>query len=369
MNALAFAGLGWMQNDYSLVQRGLRLYTKALQQTNRVLQDPHSSAAQSDAVLASCRILSLFEMYRRLPSATTARAQTVDWQSHIDGSCRLIQLRGLAKHSTEHGIKLYDAIRLTAIIHGIAKRRPNAFINLSWDIYKYRRKTLRDELFEIMSTIPDLYQRFDAVGARTKSELNLLELRRNVAPAVELLQDLLVVAGRLQIWEARAIQLCQRKQSSSPVKVEKGKPGETLMDFCTLFGDGFFATCANYWASCLKVFPTARLLRQQILALPGSPMNLPALPSWMDAEQPAHNLADITPHFFRPGAGFATAQSAVFPLGAVLFYLARTGRRESPVFMRMMNIFTNSKTGGVMRDFVQSIVDFAVEYASGRGIP
>ena len=348
-----------MREDCNLVQHGLRLYTKALQQTNKILQKPESETAKSDAVLASCRILSMFEMYRRLPSSSkpVKQAQTTDWQSHIDGSCRLIQLRGLTKHCAGHGATLYDAARFTAIIHGIARRRPNALTNTSWDTYWYRRKTLRDALLDIMSTIPDLYRRYDRVKADLTPPMSVIELRS----AIDLIGQFLNASQRLRAWEARATRLCQKRHMPIDPRGSESCQAWKLIDLCTKYGDGFFYTCANYWASCLKIFPTARLLYQQLLSITvhSNLQSLPELPAWTNPEPAAQNLAETTWYFFRPTAGLIAAQSAVFPVGAALFYFARTGRRDSAVFTKMLDAFASAKTGAVMLDFVTDIVDRA----------
>ena len=154
VRALAFTGLGWMRNEPPLVQHGLHLYARALRATNTLLRDP--VAMQSDNVLACCRVLSVYEMFRRTATApSTGDNQVIDWQRQIDGVCRLVQLRGPERHISGHGRSLFDATRYTAVIYGIASRQSNRFISSAWVLP--REKSLRDELFDIVSMVSGLY--------------------------------------------------------------------------------------------------------------------------------------------------------------------------------------------------------------------
>ena len=62
LTACAVSALGCSNADYALLQSGTGFYAKALRATNKALQDP--VRAQSDAVLASCKLLSLYENFR-----------------------------------------------------------------------------------------------------------------------------------------------------------------------------------------------------------------------------------------------------------------------------------------------------------------
>ena len=57
VNALATSILGRARSDSALLQESTNLYARALRRTNRALQDPDQ--AQSDAVLACCKVLAM----------------------------------------------------------------------------------------------------------------------------------------------------------------------------------------------------------------------------------------------------------------------------------------------------------------------
>ena len=357
--AVAYAGLGWMHEDSAFVQHGLSLYAQALRETNRSLQDPIE--AQSDAVLASCRILSLFEMFRRSPSAPTAsQSQVMDWRSHVEGTCRLVQLRGPERHTSEHGYNLYDGVRMTAIINGITRRHPNTFTSLSWNLH--RPRTLRDELFDLMGPVPDLLQQIDCFGAQSSSSVK--EEYRNwmIRQGRYLLQRIYGICTSLRAWETRALSLCRKASSSkgtSPLNdtMNVSGPDLQLTEVCTSHGYGFFHTCTQYWAMCVKLYTASLLLQRQMLTLiDESDSPIAHLPNWVDPEPAALHIADFASYFFRPEAGLWSAQSAIFPISTALFYYMRTGKKNTPIFTKMTDAFADSKSGAIMRDFLQAIV-------------
>ena len=365
LHAVAFAGVGWMQNDYDFVQQARKSYALALRSVNLALQDPES--AQDDAVLASVRVLGMFELFRRSPAAPNAeQGQILDWQSHVNGTCRLIQLRGRDKNVSGNGSDLYSAIRFTALVHGIALRTPNAVTAAPWSIP--RRNTLRDDLFDIVGIVPDLYQRSDRVKALILAQTGSGVQEDNgllVERGGELLRQYITLVNELQDWEHRAVRLCR---DHGPMSVSEasavdpiaagGPPG--LDEFCTLYGNGFFTLCTQYWAFCLKVYVAAQAFCELLLSAISKPDHthlLPTLPAFIDPARSAWHIANNTPYFFRSGAGLWSAQSAVFPVGAALHYYASAGRRDSPMFKKMTEAFKDSKTGLIMGDFVHKIAN------------
>ena len=363
VNACAFACLGWMREDYDLIRHGTRLYSQALRETNIALQDP--VRVQSDSLLACCRVLGLFEMFRRSPGTNEPnRPQTQDWQKHIDGTCRIIRLRGREKHISGKGRDLYDGVRITAVILGLVKRRPNEFTSLTWILPP--QNSLRDELFDFMRTVPDLFQQCDLFSARLARIVSAgdvcdySDMRRQ---GCELVQRCTDTGIMLRQWELKAINVCRQitlSQRGNRDQTDMGvlEDDTSLRGVCQSHGDGFFFICAQYWAMCLKVYSSVRLFHRQVSTLfmtttPGNGM--PPLAPWMNPEPHALNIADTTDYYFRPGAGLWSAQSAVFPVGNALYYFARTGRRDSPIFKKMTDAFAESKEGAVMRDFVLNI--------------
>lgn len=343
IQAIAYTGFGWAREDSALVQHGLRLYTEALRATNQMLQD--HELALSDPALACCRTLSLFEMFRRGPGIPEiGQNQNMAWRGHAEGTFRLVQLRGPSSHVSENGYNLYDGVRMTGIIHGIARRQPNGFTSLSWDLP--RRKNLRDDLFDSMSRVPSLLQQIDILNAQS-SGINIDQ--QIVKDGEVVLTQTLSVCSFLKDWEVRALELCNRQKGA--------KHEEQLIDVCYSHGYAFFFLCAQYWTMCVKVYSAVHLLQRQTLEVAKNfrfEIELPDIPNWINPDPAANKIANVASHFFRPEAGLWSAQSAIFPIGTALLYFAHTGRADSDGVQRMLHAFSETKSGAIMRDFLES---------------
>lgn len=81
----------------------------------------------------------------------------------------------------------------------------------------------------------------------------------------------------------------------------------------------------------------------------------PTLPDWVSPELPALNIAQVAHHFFEPALGLGAAHAAVFPVSTALRHFATTGRKDSPACRSMIEAFATSKTGAIMRDFLNAI--------------
>ncbi|KEQ92140.1 hypothetical protein AUEXF2481DRAFT_433150 [Aureobasidium subglaciale EXF-2481] len=384
IQACAMAGLGWMNEDRTLIMRAGWLYAQALRQTNMALQDPISAC--DDSVLACCRLLTLFEMFRRITSdpATKdpSRNQVADWRLHVNGTCRLVQLRGRERHLSTFGTELYDGVRLTAIIQGLARRRPNTFTQLEWRLPSLN---MRDELYELINPAPQLLEELDMFRESEAVVKTDLASRQHIVLGTTLLERCLDIRNALREWETKIMVICREKQSFTgwmsrppssssstwdftvpsysidlrePSAVRVDEQGLSLYDVCRLHGHGFFSTCTMYWTMCSIMYSSLRTHQQQLQAFmniwtPGEV--LPSLPEWVSPELSALSVAQVAGHFFKPGMGLWAAHAAVFPVSHALCYFAKTGRRDSPAFESMINAFANSKTGVIMRDFLDAI--------------
>lgn len=360
LQACAFAGLGWMQDDGGLLRHATRLYAQALRETNNALQDP--VAVRSDNALACCRLLSLFELFQRGPaSPVTGQNHMSDWRSHVEGSCRIVRLRGPERHASEHGIHLYDGVRMTAIIHGLARRQPNSFTTLSWNL---PQRTVRDELFDLISVVPELLQQIDHVSSNIAQRKEHEDRSQKLEQGQQLLRRCLVIANNLREWEAKALRLCEENHSAegpvfSEVTADFSDGRSMLYDVCKAHGYGFFFICAQYWAICTTFYSATLLFYEQLPSFVDAATEdnpTPQLPSWVDPEPHALNIAHTAEYWFSPQAGLWSAQSAAFPVGTALFYLARTGKRESPSFKLMTHAFADCKGGATLRDMLQNVL-------------
>jgi len=365
LQACALAGLGWMNNDRALVMRAAWFYAQALKQTNIALQD--SVAALEDRVLACCRLLILFEMLQRISSEPSAadpkRNQIADWRMHVEGTCRLVQLRGRERHLSSLGMALYDGVRMTAIIQGLSKRQPNAFTQLDWRLPSLN---MRDELYELINPVPQLLRDFDLFHTHESRVADGTSSHQHIVEGITLLHSALAICNALQAWECEVLRLCRDKHSpSASMRTHHLEPlsrrvqqRDTLHDVCQLHGHGFFSTCTQYWTMCNILYGSVRTHHQQLqmfMNIWASGEAAPILPDWITPELPAVNIARVAGHFFSPDMGLWAAHAAVFPISTALWHFAKTGRQDSPAFKAMTEAFTTSKTGVIMQDFLDAI--------------
>ncbi|KAH0175391.1 hypothetical protein KCU67_g241, partial [Aureobasidium melanogenum] len=248
---------------------------------------------------------------------------------------------------------------MTAIIQGLTSRQPNIFTKLQWDIPKLN---MRDELYALINPVPQLLQDFDGFQKNGAAIEDGLDRRRHINQGITLVQKALEICYALEGWEIEVLMLCYEKQNStagteSPQSASSQERG-SLYDVCRLHGYGFFSTCTQYWTMCNIFYGSLRKLQSQLQTamdvwIPGE--TAPSLPDWVSPELPALNVAQVARHFFEPGMGLWAAHAAVFPVSTALRYFATTGRKDSPACRSMIEAFTHSKTGIIMRDFLNAI--------------
>ncbi|KAI4849712.1 hypothetical protein E4T45_05810 [Aureobasidium sp. EXF-8846] len=113
------------------------------------------------------------------PSAFDAKHnQIADWRMHVEGTCRLVQLRGREKHLSSLGVALYDGVRLPAVIQGLSKRQPNAFTQLAW---KLPSLNMRDKLYELINPVPELLRDFDLWHEHETQAVDYITSRERIA--------------------------------------------------------------------------------------------------------------------------------------------------------------------------------------------
>ena len=367
LQACSYAGLGWTREDPALVRYATHLYTKALREINGKLDDPVGVCG--DDVLACCRLFSLFEMFGRGHASSPGGSPANDWGDHVNGTCHIVELRGAQRHGAGYGAHLYDGVRMTAVIHGLATRQPNRFTQMDWHL---PTRTLRDDLFELIIPAPGLLQESDKLSADIKELANDDDQVSVLVKGEELLQRGLHVCEDLRRWELKALGLCMEHQTSPEAdtrEIATSDASRTLLDVCTSHGNGFFFfICTQYWAMCTTLFSSLQGLFASLsaLALNISESRITQLPNWVDPEPYPSNISQVAYYFFRPEAGLWSAQSAVFPLGNALAYLARTGRTESSEFKAITKVFAEHKAGTPLRDFSAAICRRSRE-SVGRG--
>jgi hypothetical protein len=300
--------IGQMQGNLDFSHHGMAMYCQALTKTNQALQ--HAATAQTDATLAACQILAMCERYR--PHAgSEVSTQATDYQRHVQGTTKLLELRGSHRHVHEHGFTLFANAR-SIIAHSSITRRQKASLDSSqwyevpWSMQN-RQRTLKDKLVDTMLAVAASLEQLDQCchGMDSQSQHSDEFLKTCVNPCITSVQ-------RLRAWEIEVL------KTSSHARLE---------DICAHQGFGIFHLIMSYWAVFLllsaRCWPVLNRIREP------TPV-LQALASLLPRPQVcAVNIATHAHRYFPLTAGLVGPQKATFPLGAALHYIAAMRNRET----------------------------------------
>lgn len=102
-DACAMASFANTRGDQLLVERALRIHSKALGAINVALNNPDT--IKQDSTLASILLLGLFE------NITTRNLGMLAWGPHIRAAIQLVRKRGRKQLRTKIGVALFIAVR------------------------------------------------------------------------------------------------------------------------------------------------------------------------------------------------------------------------------------------------------------------
>lgn len=211
--------------------------------------------------IANCELTDRRYENLRLESEDPISSQGHDWLRHIEGTCKIVELRGPSKHVSYHGHTLFEDARLSGVIAAISLRKPNFFSTLAWHTIPWETspRNLRDELVDIMVALPDIFQTQDRMAAQILS----LESNRDrfaiLTAGQSFLNRCIAVGEALRQWELKALTGCIEK--STP----QNYPGPiTILEVCKDHGFGFFHTTMQYWTTCLLLYTTTWVSTQTL---------------------------------------------------------------------------------------------------------
>lgn len=300
----------------------------------------------------------------RLDSTGGVSTQGHDWQKHIEGTCRIVELRGPAKHVADHGHSLFEDARSLAVIAGMTLRKPNFFTNLAWHTIPWETspRNLHDTLCDVMIALPDLLQSQDRLlqtlvhsGSNRDRFTIITEGQNHINRCIR-------IGESLREWEQSALLACLEESS---IGTQNYAGPVTLLEVCKNHGYGFFHMSMQYWVACVVLHSTAWVTYRSVIlaARPDQPPSLPAwmrlpdIPEWMNPRLAASNIVTCAPHYFVDDAGFWGAQSATFPLGAAMHYYAATGDQDSEQTAQLHRLLKQTRLGSVTSEFLRSIAN------------
>ena len=349
--------------DPQFRQTAIRYYAEALGRTNKALQN--TETAQSDPVLAACRALANYELLRGNKDERIS-SQATDWLKHIEGTCRIVQLRGPDRHVSDHGHVLFEDCRSNAVLAGIIMRKPNLFTNLEWHNVPWAQtpRHLRDELFDIMITLPDLLEKTDQVLAVVGDAVSMSDRYNALVRARDHISRCLQIADFLRQWEERTIAVCL-SEASELYENEVGPVN--LFAVCNNHGFGFFHMVIQYWTACILVWASTWIIYRKVRSAlqPDEPPSLPAwvkppqVPGWMNPTIPASHIVKTAAKYFSPEAGYWGAQTSAWTLGVTMHYYASIGMVNSDEMNHLRSLIHIPKVGQMAGQWLRSMANLS----------
>lgn len=316
LDSCILLALGRMQGSIDTTNRGMAMYCRALALTNRALKD--LATAQTDATLATCTILAMCEKYR--PHAgPRVSSQATDYRSHVQGTARLLELRGTHKHVHEHGFALFTHARPSIALSGVTRRHKaqlgsDQWLQVPWS-GEQRQRTLKDKLVDATLAVAAALEQLDLCCDRSSVEDRYDDefTRACICQCAEAVQQ-------LQVWEMEALQLHSRNQS-------------ILSDVCEHHGFGYFHLVMQFWAVSLllsaRCIPFLSRVEQSEYSDNANTCALETLSSLApDPQACAVKIATHAHYYFAPRTGLIGPQHSSFPLGAALHFLAAMGQQN-----------------------------------------
>jgi hypothetical protein len=291
--------LGQIQSNLDFTNHGMAMYCQALSKTNRALQN--AATAQTDSMLATCQVLAMCEKYRPHVGSQSS-TQATDFQRHVEGTARLLELRGTYKHAHEHSFTLFAHARSVIAHAGIAQRRRTylgsvQWLEVPWNM-NHRQRTLKDKLVDLMLGVAASLEQLDQCGQVLPSE------RQPSDKLVEACACMCITSAmKLEAWEKEA---------------GEAWPRARLEDICAKQGFGIFHLIMSYWAVSLLLSARCCALLDRISESTPALQTLASL--LPNAQKCAVAIATYAHRYFTPTTGLVGPQYATFPLGIAIYH-------------------------------------------------
>ncbi|KAK4463508.1 Sterigmatocystin biosynthesis regulatory protein [Cladorrhinum samala] len=335
-------GAGW------ILREGSKMYGRALAGLRRSLEAPHT--AKRDAVIATVKLVSLFEAYSRQGGGDESESEGDDhhnhqpralpplpsqnWQRHCAGELALFVARTPEAHVEGNSHQVFADERVEMALSGILRRRRLPFSAPEWKSIPWKEtpKDLKDILVDVLVDVPGLVEDFDVFRAcidpAEREDLRLALIDRCWA-----------LDEQLRAWFGLILKII----------TPKDPPPEFVVDLVVRVAQihGMMA----FWTISLVMFT--------ILHIASGP-EAHLLPARTDPIFFANKLANTAlPILMDPQAGLFGHQSAVLPLEILYRFVTDFDRARS---QRSEELF------GVMGELKHRLEESGWHVAADTGI-
>ncbi|KAF2183035.1 hypothetical protein K469DRAFT_668537 [Zopfia rhizophila CBS 207.26] len=315
--ALSVSKVGQLNNDRAMIQRGMELYGKTLSRVGSALRN--LATLNKMEVLTTCTLLALYEVgslyFCILNNSDQTTGSSRNWQGHVDGTSRLLQLRPPEAYSSDAGHKIFVNIRYSGAIAALSARKANFLSTPEWATspWKGRYRGPFDSLNDILVKLPILYEEFDnLISVNTKSE----EKQR----ARSLVKTCWTLDRQLQTWYQNYVYSLSKELTPEELEfmlrgVGQG-PQEELPNVLLPLGLGFLHNVVLYWSICIILYSSMAIIFKKFPEESSASMK-PLHPARMNGHKYALCVSRCIKHFLHPDAGLAGAMFAIFPIRCV----------------------------------------------------
>ncbi|QIW98150.1 hypothetical protein AMS68_003668 [Peltaster fructicola] len=346
LDAIALLCISQQNNDTALLYKGSYMYVQAIRALNNALQQP--SRAGSDAVLASCRAIALYEMFR--PADENA-LQRDDWVRHVWGLTSIVALRRQDRNLSDFSRSMHDDAYALAGHCALRIRSPAVlakFEPLSL------AATLQDRITVCMGMAATWLEQHDLLIAaiETQAPNQLVKLNQQ---CTQLVTEGICALHACRAWEGLACEFLNIDfdGASSP-----DLQCVALLDAVHSAGCRIWFVVMQYWSVCTVLCSQLHFTWQylQHTGLGG----LPALPKSVLAIPYARCIAASASHLFSSDAGLWTLEQILLPVASAVCYYASMDAGSSWEARQLQKVLSSNKNAVFARGFLRDVKDYAV---------
>ncbi|KAE8379023.1 hypothetical protein BDV26DRAFT_260447 [Aspergillus bertholletiae] len=336
--ALGAARMGHISQDPRLSRLSSESYSRSLRQLYRTIQN--GTKGLQDETLATMMFLAVYEIVEGSSS------RGLGWASHTHGALSLVHSQGLNTRWSRARHKLFDGLRLSAMIHSLGTRKPTYLATPEWTSLPWNgwEKEPKQHLLDLMMEIPALLHMIDAAYKTTDCSQKFRRL-----PGV--CKAYLNLSRRLEDWH-------EAYKSDYPTKLHWERPSkfyashtmpqENIPSISIYFPDlesGHIHLL--YWTSHVLLFSNLGMLYMNCLANAPEGSQPPIPPFPCDVEEMhamAVNIAKSAEYFLQPQTVALGACVISFPVSIAFGYFEHYNLPECDWFRQ---IFKYTKMFGI----------------------
>ncbi|KAI8946406.1 hypothetical protein F4801DRAFT_64146 [Xylaria longipes] len=270
-------------------QYAIQSYCLALRNLQTTLSVP--VRAQNDSTLATCQLLSLFEIFHGADENLLLQGRK--WRTHLSGLLAFIQARSPSAYQSGVSHQLFADGRYPLLIAAIKERRRFPLNTLEWRTTPWEKepKSCMDKLFDIMADLCEILASTDEMRCCDdpvqKANLHA-EVLRACQDLEESLQSWLKEAGPLTVF-----------RDSNGIAINPTSPSDIILAHMTVL----------YWTIYIVLYST-------LISIHGP--QLSEVSADIDPAPYIRSVANALPYFWSRGAGMCGANLAASPWGLCL---------------------------------------------------